>query len=295
MNPSQTPEIKTKISESLKKRWANSPYRIRESRLFAKEELEKLYLVERKSMKEIAKEKGCSISGVDYLMRKYGIKKRSKSEAKFLLYQNENEKDKIMKIKVNLQPSKDLAYILGVLLGDGWVENYKYGIGLGSTSKEFAESFANALKNIGLHPSIYLEPKEHFQKRSPNANDLWRVYAHSRQFYKWYKDLNLKKIKEVIKGYEVNFIRGFYESEGSCRFIGNSPEVGIHNTNKDLIIFVSGLLTGMGFNLSLRVQRYSRLKPNRKDCFSLHILGKREEKLRFLKTINPIIKGGNKK
>jgi intein-encoded DNA endonuclease-like protein len=292
MNPSQTPEIKAKISESLKKRWANSPYRIREGRLFAKEELEKLYLVGRKSMKEIAKEKECSIGGVDYLMRKYGIKKRNRSEVSFLLYQDENERDKIMKVEVNLQPSKDLAYILGVLVGDGWV-GYRYSIGLGSTSKEFAESFANALKNIGLHPNIYLEPKEHFQKRSPNANDLWRVIAYSRQFYKWYKDLNLEKIKEVINGYEVDFVRGFYESEGSCRFRGNSPEVGIHNTNRDLIIFVSGLLTGMGFNLSLNVQRYSRLKPNRKDCFSLHVLGKREEKLKFLETINPIIKGGN--
>uniref|UniRef100_A0A7C4XTN8 DOD-type homing endonuclease domain-containing protein n=1 Tax=Caldisericum exile TaxID=693075 RepID=A0A7C4XTN8_9BACT len=297
-NPAKRPEVREKISEASKRMWNDPEFREQtgkkiseaKGRMFTKEELEELYLNQKKSMADIAKEKGCSQGGVEYLLEKYKIPRRNYKEAYKIVYRKKPELSQ-PKLKIDLKPSNNLAYILGVLLGDGWVIRQDYSMGLGVTKKEFAESFANALRAIGLNPNVYKQDKKLFQKVSPNANDIWMVRGRSKQFYEWYKGLNLEKIKEVIKGYEVDFIRGFYESEGSCRLSGKRSEVAVHNTDRDLIIFISGLLTGLGFHYS--ITKTDRRNSNWKDLYHLNILGQKEEKFKFLKTINPVIKGGN--
>ena len=87
-NPAKRPEVRQKISQAKKEWWANQENRKRVSRkmeeartrMFAKMELEELYLNQKKSIAEIAKEKGCSIGGVQYLLEKYEIPRRTSGE-----------------------------------------------------------------------------------------------------------------------------------------------------------------------------------------------------------------------
>lgn len=79
--------------------------------------LQKLYS-SGKSMAQIAKTTNCSINKIVYWMQKHGIKRRSRSEANYILY---NPNGDPFKIKYNL--SKDESFLkglgMGIYLGEG--------------------------------------------------------------------------------------------------------------------------------------------------------------------------------
>jgi len=175
------------------------------------------------------------------------------------------------RIKVpNLEPSEDLAYILGVIEGDGSVfhikfENYSdhYIVQLKVTDKDFAEAFKKALENIGLTPILYLEPKY-----AKNRKNIWVVKANSKYFYEWYNSLDRYKDFEKILGNNEKligaFLRGFFDSEGSIgkRRNGTYTTPSAYNTDKKLIDFICKLLDKLGIKYTLGCDsRKFRQKP----------------------------------
>jgi len=181
-------------------------------------------------------------------------------------------------IHPNLNMSEDLAYILGVLKGDGCV--YLHGRGadikLVCKHKEFAISFYNALSRIGLNPKLYKD------------NGYHRVEASSKAFYNWYKKLTLFDIEMLLQNekYIVAFIRGFYESEGNYY----EPEHSIHiyNTDKDLVELCQRFLQKLGFSFHIYIKKKNGYKSNK----PLYVLHKKEksEVQRFFELIKPCIK-----
>jgi len=187
-------------------------------------------------------------------------------------------------IKPLLHPSKDLAYILGVLKGDGWA-GYIRGRGTGlielkNKEKAFALEFAEALKKIGLHPRI------RFSKKL-GSKGVWVVSANSRTFVDWYRALSLQDLEKIVQGYEGDFIRGFYESEGSMARPPHSPQIHIYNTDLELLDFVRNLLQKMGFKPKIALARKG--SDRQKPCYQLYFCG-RSGVERFLKEVRPIIK-----
>lgn len=79
---------------------------------------------------------------------------------------------------VRLEPSLKLAYVIGVMFGDGSVSfrksgrSYKYRIRLKVVDREFAEEFKRCLEALGLKPSLRLE-------RDRSRCDRWCVEANS--------------------------------------------------------------------------------------------------------------------
>jgi hypothetical protein len=55
---------------------------------------------------------------------------------------------------------RPVAYILGVLHGDGWLEKCKRRLCLRVTSKVFALKFANALKKLGMTPRLHIYKRQ---------------------------------------------------------------------------------------------------------------------------------------
>lgn len=113
-----------------------------------------------------------------------------------------------------VEPSTDLAYILGVLLGDGTVYRNKRRngaeriIALSVKDLEFAKAFLDALRKINLHPHFYFYRK----------NATYRVRAYSRIFHDWFKSLDMEKIEQLVTTSPElarSFLKGFYDSEGS--------------------------------------------------------------------------------
>jgi transcriptional regulator with XRE-family HTH domain len=130
----------------------------------------------------------------------------------------------------NFKKKEDLAYVLGVLDGDGFT-NKKRTLGLETISKEFAEKFTEKLRSIGLNASIK------FNKRKKK----WTVWASSKVLVKWYLSLSpKKKIKWLINNKVAwNYLEGLYDSDGALHPCG-APQ--ICGTKRSKNEFVSKLL-----------------------------------------------------
>ncbi len=185
--------------------------------------------------------------------------------------------------------SSTIPYVLGVLYGDAGV--YKDGahrrVILGVTDRVFAQSFSDALKKMGLNPHIseYAPPNSNRQK-------IYFVRACSIIFYEWFKSVTLNEVEQIVsksKRATMDFVRGFYESEGSyspptsrC----NYSQCRMCNTNLKLLSLVKRLVSRLGFK--------SKIYPRRKDSyaprFDLHIRGGHSENQKFLSLIKPCIK-----
>jgi intein-encoded DNA endonuclease-like protein len=178
----------------------------------SRDELNDLYWGKKLTTAEIARLKGVRRRTVSKWLKRLGIRARSQSEA-FEIYFAKHEhwnKGKGIRIHPDLHMGTDLAYILGVLRGDGWVSDAKnsWRIVLNQTREAFARSFEKALRNIGLNARTTVLAHK----------GLYMTRASSAEFVQWYKSLSLNQIEEMVQAkrdFEIAFIRGFYESEGS--------------------------------------------------------------------------------
>ena len=187
----------------------------------------------------------------------------------------------------NLQMSDRLAYILGVIEGDGWLNKNSgsYRVGLRVADKLFSDNFAEHLRGIGLNPSTYCVKME-----NPRHRDQYVVEACSKVFYQWYMDLSLSSITELISqdvGFVRAFLQGFYESEGGVAHrTKNNWRVTIYNSDHALIKFVQAMIEQSGFSTSMG----SHKRDGKKREYRLCILKGGIPTLRFLDWINPVIK-----
>jgi len=231
-----------------------------------RETLYKLYWEEKMPTTQIADLYDVSKQTILYQMSKYNIRRRSNSEAHIK--------------HVNFD-KKVIAYILGVLSGDGWMGSQDR-ICLKNKSRHFAVSFMNALKQIGLNPCMYpIEEPPTKLVNKPFKGD--KVEASSKEFANWYSTLTLTEIEDSLNTDYLKkaFIRGFYESEGS-NFVEYPHVWGVSmgNTNKELIKLVEKLLRGLGFKFYL---------GESEGLYSLRCR-QRETVKRFIEEINPCIK-----
>jgi len=142
--------------------------------------------------------------------------------------------------KWTVKPSRELAYTLGVLHGDGNLcknaPKYQYRIQLAVIDKEFAITFSKVMSRllgVNYHKPFW-----------DNKRKAWIVYQ-SKAFYTWYKKTEEKSLegfkpfieygKEMVKYY----LRGLYDSDG-----GNyrNKRIYLSNSNKKLLEYVQYLL-----------------------------------------------------
>lgn len=148
--------------------------------------LRKHYLDEHLSMAEIAKKLECSINKVVYSMDKYGIERRSISDA---IYTKHNPAGDPFSIKQVSTPEE--AQLLGLGLGLYWGEGNKankYSVRLGNTDPELIKVFIKFLEQIcGVSKSKLRFGIQLFSDCSPEESlDYWkeRLGVGDSQFYK---------------------------------------------------------------------------------------------------------------
>jgi hypothetical protein len=185
-----------------------------------------------------------------------------------------------------LEPSPQLSYVIGVLIGDGCISQYRHRSGkyswnviLSVTDEAFALSFRQALLDLGLHPRLSLS------KRDSTRKNCFRVTAFSKSFVEWFDALSEEQLARVVSKYPIEFLRGFYESEGTA----SQHRVCLVNTDVWKLEIARQLIESLGFQTSLL--NYPRLPPA-KTPYELHILGGQNEQFRFLSLLNPCIKRG---
>lgn len=248
-----------------------------------KNELNELYWGRKQTIEEIATAYGVSTWSIRHRIDRWGIRPRTIGEAMKLAH----EKGRIG-LRPKLDPTPTLAYVLGVLKGDGSVYKvkhkrtkgigYSYVIELSVSEDGFLKSFASALKNIGLHPSVMKKGK------------YIKVIAWSKPFYDFYKKLTVRDIADMLKddSMRLSFLRGFYESEGSCVF-RDTVIIQMTNTDLELLNLVKELIHKLGYNCKIIPHGSNREYPW-KPLWVLYMVGIREDKMEFLKRVSPCIK-----
>ncbi len=144
--------------------------------------------------------------------------------------------------RINLEPSVELAYIIGVVLGDGTAThdgNYGKVIALRAKDEEFVREFARCLtKALGRENPV----KVWFWK----TQKLFVAKEYSVALYRLlHKPVDLGRLRPFIEHCEecmAAFLRGFADSEGSV----DKGLIYICNTNKELLNVVRGLLKRLG-------------------------------------------------
>jgi intein-encoded DNA endonuclease-like protein len=134
-----------------------------------------------------------------------------------------------------LKPSKDLGYVIGVRLGDGYARenNGNYIIGLTAKDKEFVEKFAICLaKVLGREP---IRPRK--------IAGTYVATASSKTLYELLrKPVDLKRIKQYVEHCPkcaAAFLRGLFDSEG-C--VNENGYIILVNSNYELLTYAQKLL-----------------------------------------------------
>ena len=156
-----------------------------------------------------------------------------------------------------LKMSDDLAYIIGVLNGDGYIFNYTTGLAV--TDKSFAVYFKKVLERwSGLKVNFYEEKNDNYTN-----GILYRVGLGSiiiKKFFMAYCSAKnskaVKNIKEdlIEKSHKIEFINGFFDSEGSIMKSKDRKmkikyfRIAFSNSNLELIKLIQQILKELKFS-----------------------------------------------
>ncbi len=172
------------------------------------------------------------------IYRRYGVRISKSSISEWLRGIHNPYNGRLIPSLELLKPSEELAYVIGVKVGDGYtyrVRSVRKGyndvmIGLEARDREFVEEFGRCLAIVlGRKPikSIY-------------TNNVAKYYVGvgSKTLYELLKKpVGLDRLKKYIEHCErcvAAFIRGFADSEGSVDKNGN---ITIYNTDQRLLIY----------------------------------------------------------
>lgn len=229
---------------------------------------------------------------INYLKKNYGkIPTREIMKNLKRSYKSINWKTYKLKLRSNLpnlnlkkllSSSKkltiDLAYILGVVLGDGniyFFNNKKSSqIKLEVCDKDFAYTFKRILER-------WSGMKTTFHKRTinnKNHRDRYDVRLYSIEcglFLETFINTKINQILIASKKIQSNFLKGLYDSEGSIIIGKKYNRLKFSNTDYNLILLVKKLLENLTIKNIQIFRNYSEVKGNKK-CYIVVIQNKGE-------------------
>jgi intein-encoded DNA endonuclease-like protein len=220
---------------------------------------------------------------IDEIYRRYGVRISISSISEWLRGIRSPYNGRRIPSLELLKPSVELAYVIGVVLGDGYIkkksrvrEGYNHVIiRLEAKDKEFVEEFGRCLSVVlGRGP---IKP----YRLSSRIYDV--VEVESKTLYEFLrKPVDLDRLKKYIEHCDrctAAFLRGFADSEGS---VYKKGQIFITNTDLRLLTYVQELLKRFGIESTgprLNRRRGSLIKINpitgkiyttKKDCYYIY-------------------------
>jgi intein-encoded DNA endonuclease-like protein len=139
--------------------------------------------------------------------------------------------------------SPELAYVIGVITGDGNlnVHGYNYEMLLSVTDRDFAEEFSRCLAKILRKPNRY-------KVRWSEKRERWIVQGSSIFLHKFLSGgwQQLKNHIEHSSRCRFSFLRALFDGEGSI----TGRNLTITNTDRSLLFYVRKLLAESGISTS---------------------------------------------
>ena len=171
------------------------------------------------------------------------------------------------------KPSKELAYVFGVMFGDGNIffhESKKdYIIGLGAIDRDFVEYFSRCISKVLNKETNYVVVR---YKQKAMDSFMYSARARSKELYYFIKELkeDFEKVKPFANAYPKEFIQGVADSEGCPSITTRSTfSIGVcvaSSMNVTLLAFVS-LLLMKKFRIRSRVY-HSKKKGETDSCIN---------------------------
>jgi intein-encoded DNA endonuclease-like protein len=207
--------------------------------------LYKLYWTQHKSSHEIAMLFGVRHSTILSWMKRFKIPRRDIKGALRLTN---------LRAYVKVGNNLDMAYLAGVLKGDGHC--YDYYFVLRVIDKDFAECVFHMLEKIG-NPTFYV-----LNKKTTMGNLVYHTALHSKTFVERLNAISFSSLTEIEK---IEFINGFADSEGCVELYKNCRLIRISNSDMQILKEISNFLTYLGIR--------NHVHKRGQDFFLLNISG----------------------
>lgn len=218
------------------------------------------YLNEDYSLKQLGKEFSCSYGTIKNLLHRKNIKTRGNKQGfprnEYYFYSID---------------TREKAYWLGFLYADGSVGSKEYSISITLTDEEHLIKFRTAIGAINHTIGSYED------KRFPNTKRLYTFSIKDKQLWsdliKWgcvpNKSLILKKIPNIPKDYIPDFIRGYFDGDGSLHYIQTNKcyRVAFSSGSEDFLLELKKEVGAT--NISLQ-------KHKGRQVYSFQIMGKKQ-------------------
>lgn len=188
-----------------------------------------------------------------------------------------------------IKSSADLSYLIGAFKGDGSLCRYsrQYRLSFAVKDLEFIETVQKAIgRVVSKTPKIFRIRNGNFSlyKLTMSNKDLFTVLNQP-----------LTVLKRIIEAYSTEFLKGFFDAEGSAWIsCSNCPVVKYSNTDKELILYVRSLLDKLDILPSPKIieEEFVHIKKQKikrpKPLFSI-LIQKRSSVVRFMKFVGSSI------
>lgn len=208
-----------------------------------REELHTLYVVENKSIREIAEKICISEKTVYDRLIRLGIPVMPERKKKYC--------NKRAAVHIP-ERSERLAEFFGIMLGDGHVSRYQVMVTLGTKELEYVDYVRDLMSSLFQIPAT-IGTQEHGKYRI--------VYIGSRQLTQWLYDEGLvpNKVEAQVAAptwvFETNvymraFLRGFFDTDGSIYRLRHGRQISFTNVSLPLLYSLQNMLIKLGYKPS---------------------------------------------
>ena len=192
-----------------------------------KEKLINLYVVQNKSIGEIAPLLGLKESSVFNRLQRLDIKTNKQLKTRYLNRRND---------VVIPKRSPKLAEFFGVMFGDGHVSHYQASVTLGTKELEYVKYVQLMMQNLFIVPATICVRKSGYRD----------VYIGSTQITSWLLSQGLVHNKVAAQvdippwiymrqAYMKSFIRGFFDTDGSVYKLRFGTQISLTNKSIPLL------------------------------------------------------------
>ncbi|MCL7390373.1 MAG: hypothetical protein LZ173_10680, partial [Thaumarchaeota archaeon] len=227
---------------------------------------------------------GLTYNGIiEEVWRRYGVRISKSSISEWLRGVHSPYNGRRIPSLELLKPSEELAYVIGVALGDGYayrrrrtIKGYSdIVVGLKARDREFVEEFGRCLAEVlGRRP---------IRPRYRDDVGKYIVEVESKTLYELLKKpVELDRLKKYIEHCErcvAAFIRGFADSEGCVNKI---DQIRIYNTDLRLLTYVKDLLKRLNIEstgpklhtrrgTAIRDPKTGKQYPRNKDVYYIYV------------------------
>ena len=234
-----------------------------------RDELHRLYVVENRTMTEIAKLLDIGESTVFQRMVRLGIPSIPEKKETYIAKRRND-------IVIPRKRSPQLAEFFGIMLGDGKLSHYQAVVNLGTKEFEYAEYICDVMRDLfGVRPKIAMRRKNGFKDVYLGSLDLteW-LQKEGMVFNKVLSQVDVPPWIFTKREYMIRFLRGFFDTDGSVYRLRFGIQISLTNKSAPLLASLQKMLHMLGYH------------PSGMSAYRVYVT-RREEVTRFFQEVSP--------